>query len=361
MSITVEQSPSEPSVSENRLSILNSRTYREIPSAFRWSIFLGVIAIVFLTPNAFAADKLYAIYTAHSLSHVYPWIAQESGIFKKYELEVPLVFVPAGTPAVATILTGDSEVTQQGAGGLVRAFVLGNKDLVFIGGVKNILTHSIVGKPEVKTPEQLRGKKIGVGRYGSTTHYFAMQVLRRFGLDAGEVSFIQTGGGPDTFAALVGQVVDAAALAAPSDTRALDLGYRYIIYGPDLRIPYAATAFNTRRSIMAKRPQVLGRFMRAMAESAKIAHTERDYTAKVLGKYLRIQNRKILEASYDAEIKALEPRLAMRLDGLNANLDEIAPTDPRAKSVRSEDMVDTRYLDEMTKTGFFDQVWGSRR
>ncbi len=228
-------------------------------------------------------------------------------------------------------------------------------------GVKNILTHSIVGKPEVKTPEQLRGKKIGVGRYGSTTHYFAVQVLRRFGLDAGDVSFIQTGGGPDTFAALVGQVVDAAALAAPSDTRALDLGYQYIIYGPDLRIPYAATAFNTRRSIMAKRPQVLGRFMRAMAESAKIAHTERDYTAKVLGKYLRIQNRKILEASYDAEIKALEPRLAMRLDGLNANLDEIAPTDPRAKSVKSEDMVDTRYLDEMTKTGFFDQVWGSRR
>ena len=58
-------------------------------------------------------------------------IAQESGIFKKYDLEVPLVFVPAGTPAVATILTGDSEVTQQGAGGLVRAFVLGNQDLVF--------------------------------------------------------------------------------------------------------------------------------------------------------------------------------------------------------------------------------------
>ena len=100
--------------------------------------------------------------------------------------------------------------------------------------------------------------------------------------------------------------------------------------------------------------------MKAMAESAKIAHTERDYTSKVLGKYLRIQNRKILEASYDAEIKALEPRLAMRLDGLKANLDEIAPTEPRAKSVKSEDMVDTRYLEEMTTTGFFDQLWGSK-
>jgi ABC-type nitrate/sulfonate/bicarbonate transport system substrate-binding protein len=102
------------------------------------AIFLAGLVIVLLTPEGFGADKLYAIYTAQSLSHVYPWIAQESGLFKKYDLEVPLVFVPAGAPAVATILTGDSEVTQQGAGGLIRAFVLGSKDLVFIGGVKNV-------------------------------------------------------------------------------------------------------------------------------------------------------------------------------------------------------------------------------
>lgn len=343
------------------MSIRESKPGRSFRTAFAKSILLGGLAVVLATPQAFGADRLYAIYTAHSLSHVYPWIAQESGLFKKYGLEVPLVFVPAGTPAVATILTGDSEVTQQGAGGLIRAFVLGSKDLVFIGGVKNVLTHSIIGKRDVKSPEQLRGKKIGVGRYGSTTHYFAIQVLRRVGLDAGDVSFIQTGGGPDTFAALVGQVVDAAALASPSDTRALELGYQYVIYGPDLRIPYAATAINTRRSIMAKRPQVIGRFIRAMAEAAKIAHTDRDYTFKVIGKYLRIDNRKIIEASYNSEIKALEPRLAIRLDGLKANLDEITPTEPRAKSVRAEEMVDTRYLDEMVKTGFFDQLWAGNR
>lgn len=343
------------------MNLISQALLPAIRTALRWSILFNAIAVTLSTSAAFAADKLYAVYSAHSLSHVYPWIAQESGIFKKYDLEVPLVYVPAGAPAVATILTGDSEVTQQGAGGLIRAFILGNKDLVFIGGVKNVLTHSIVGKRDISTPEQLRGKKIGVGRYGSTTHYFATQVVRRIGLNPSDVSFVQTGGGPDTFAALVGNVVDTAALAAPSDTRALELGYHYIIYGPDLRIPYAATAYNTRRSIMAKRPQVLGRFMRAMAESAKIAHTDRNYTLKVLGKFLRIQNQKILEASYNSEIKALEPRLAMRTDGLKANLDEITPTEPRAKNVQAEDMVDTRYLDEMTRTGFFDQLWATKR
>ena len=88
-----------------------------------------------LTSGALAADKLYAIYTAHCLSHVYPGIAQESGIFKKY-LEVPLVFVPAGTFAVATILTGYSELTSDVLAGWFARLLLGNKDPVFIGGEK---------------------------------------------------------------------------------------------------------------------------------------------------------------------------------------------------------------------------------
>ena len=105
-----------------------------------------------------AADKLPFIYTARVMSQAYPWIAQEAGLFKKYDLEVPLIFVTAGAPAVATILAGDSEVTQQGAAALSRAFVQGNKDVVFIGGIKSILTHSIIAKPDIKRPADLKGK-----------------------------------------------------------------------------------------------------------------------------------------------------------------------------------------------------------
>ena len=311
--------------------------------------------------GAIAADKLMAIYTARVMSQAYPWVAEEAGIFKKYDLEVPLIFVTAGAPAVATILAGDSELTQQGAAGLTRAFVQGNRDIVFIGGIKNILTHSVVAKPDIKKPENLKGKKIGVSRIGSNPHYFAVQALRRFGLESRDVSYIQTGGAPETLAALIAQGIDAAVLTVPTDAQALKLGYHYVIYGPELGISYAATTFNTRRSIIAKRPQVLGRFMRAMAESAKIMHTDREFTYRVLEKYLRIEDRKLLEASYSVEIKSLEPRLALKLEGLQATLDEIAPVEPRAKSVKPEEMVDARYLDEMEKSGFSDQLWSGKR
>jgi NitT/TauT family transport system substrate-binding protein len=334
---------------------------RCVRSGIRMLTLLIVGGGLFAQASALAADKLFMIYTARVMSQAYPWIAQEKGLFKKFDLDVSLVFVTPGAPAVATILAGDSELTEQGAAGLTRAFVQGNRDIVFIGGVKNILTHSIVTKPDIKRPEDLKGKRIGVSRIGSNPHYFAVQALRHFNIDAREVSFIQTGGAPETLAALIAQGIDAAVLTVPTDVQALQLGYHYVIYGPDLRIAYAALTFNTRRSIIVKRTAVIGRFMRAMAEAAKVMHTDRETTYKVLQKYLRIDDRKLLEASYNVEIKALEPKLALKLEGLQSTLDEIAPIDPRAKTVKPQEMVDTRFLDEMEKSGFMDRLWAGKK
>ena len=331
----------------------------------RWSKLGRIGCIVVLTAlnagTALAADKLLTLYTARVMSQAYPWIAQEAGLFKKYDLEIPLVFVTPGAPAVAAILSGDSEVAVIGAASITRPVVQGNKDPVFIGGIKSLLTHSIVAWPDIKRPEQLKGKRIGVSRLGSNPHYFAVQALRHFNIDQREVSFIQAGGAPETLAALVAQGIDAAVLTVPTDAQALKLGYHYVVYGPDLRIAYAATTFTTRRSIIAKREPVIGRFMRAMAEAAKIMHTDREFTYKTLQKYLRVDDRKLLEASYNVEIRALEPRLAMKLEGFQSALDEIGPTEPRAKTVKPQEMIDTRFIDEMEKSGFFDQIWAGKR
>jgi NitT/TauT family transport system substrate-binding protein len=308
-----------------------------------------------------AADKLNFLYTARVMSQALPWIADDAGLFKKYDLDVPVVFVTPGAPSVAAILSGDSEVAMIGAASITRPYVQGNKDPVFIGGIKSALTHSIIATPDIKRPEQLKGKRIGVSRIGSNPHYFAVQALRHFGIDSREVSYIQAGGAPETLAALVAKAIDAAVLTVPTDAQALRLGYHYVVYGPDLKIAYAATTLVTRRTIIAKRGPVIGRFMRAMAEAAKIMHTDKEFTYKILEKYLRVDDRKLLEASYNVEIKALEPRLAMKFEGFQSTLDEVAPTDPRAKTIKPQEMIDTRYLDEMDKSGFFEQIWGGKK
>ena len=306
--------------------------------------------------DALAADRLVGLHSAQVMSQSMPWIAQEAGLFKKHDLDFRLVFIPSSPVATAATLNGDAEIGVTGAVGNVRAYVQGFTDLVFIGGIKNILTHSVLGKPEIKRPEDLRGKKVGVGRFGGNTHYFVIQALRRYGMDASrDIQTIQTGGGPETLAALLAGSLDAAGLVAPGDSAAGSRGFRYVINGPELRIPYGAAQFVTLRSVIAKRGPVLGRFMRVMAEASKILHTDKNFVYKVLGKYLRITDTKVLDAAYQSEIPALERRLEIQESALQASLDEIAPTDPRAKSIKPQDLIDRRYLVELEKSGVFDK------
>jgi len=323
---------------------------------------VSLIVLAVLTPTvtapAGAADKLIGLYSAQVMSQSMPWIAQEAGLFQKHNLDFQLVYISSSPMATAAIVGGDVEVILTGGVGIVRAFVQGMTDLAFIAGVKNVMTQSLVAGPAIKRPEDLKGKKIGVSRIGGNTHYFTVQVMRRAGLEPGrDFAFIQTGGDPEAFAALVSGGIDAAALTPPSDAQALAQGQHYVVFGPDLKIPYAATVFVAKRSLMAKRPQVVGEFLRAMAEAAKILHTDREFVYKILGKKLRVTDRKILDAAYNAEIKALEPRLAIKTEAVQAMIEDVAQTDPRAKKVKAPELIDTRYLDEMEKSGFFEQIW----
>jgi ABC-type nitrate/sulfonate/bicarbonate transport system substrate-binding protein len=315
-----------------------------------------------LVDRASAADRLIGVHSAQVLSQSMPWIATEAGLFKKYDLDFHLVFISSSPVATAASLGGDAEVQVTGAIGNVRAYVQGSKDLVFIGGIKNFLTHNILAKPEIRRPEDLKGKTMGVGRFGSNTHYFAIQALRRLGMDAArDVQMIQTGGSPETVAALVAGKVESAAIVAPGDAAAIAQGFRIVVNGAELRIPYGATVLVTLRSLIVKRGPVIGRFMRAMAEAAKILHTDKNFVYKVLGKYMRVTDTKILDASYNSEIPALERRLEIQDAALQASLDEIAPLDARAKAIKPADMIDRRYLAEMEKGGFFDKLWGEKK
>jgi len=302
---------------------------------------------------ATAPDRLVGLHSAQVMSQSMPWIAREAGLFRKYDIDFNLVFIPSSPVATAATISGDADIGVTGAVGNVRAIVQGTNDLVFIGGMKNFLTHSIMGKADIKTPQDLKGKKVAVGRFGGNTHYFVLQALRRLGMDAKDIQTIQTGGGPETVAALLAGNVDAAGLVAPGDFQVASRGYRYVVNGFDLKIPYAATCVVTLRSLINKRGPVISRFMRAMAEASKLMHSDRALVYRVLGKYLRITDPKVLDASYNSEIAAMEQRLEIHEAALQASLDEIAPLDARAKTIKPADMIDRRFLVELEKSGVF--------
>ncbi len=323
----------------------------------------GLVSIAMLNVlgQALAADKLVGFHSARTMSQAMPWIAEEAGLFRKYDLDFQLLYISSASLVTAALLGGDAQVAISGGEAIVRAHVQGATDLIFIASAKNTLTHSILGKPEIKRPEELKGKKLGLTRLGSNSHYFVLQVLRRYGMEPSELHFIQTGGQVENLAALSRGNVDAATMTGPSGgVRAVTQGFRYVVYGPDLKIPFAAATLITKRSALAARGAAIEKFVRVTAEAMKLMFTDKELTYKVLAKQLRINDRKVLDAAYDEEIKVLEPRLEFSNEAFQAIIDETGKVDPRAKKIKPQDLVDRRYLDNLQKNGFFDKLWTAR-
>jgi NitT/TauT family transport system substrate-binding protein len=261
----------------------------------------------------------------------------------------------------AAMLSGSGDVAISGGEAIVRTAAQGVNELVFIAAAKNSLTHSILARPEIRRPEDLKGKTLGLTRIGSNSHYFVIQALRRYGLEPTDVNFIQTGGQVENLTALLTGKVDAATMTGPSGgARAIAEGFRYVVYGPDLHIPFAAAMLVTRRALLRTHTPVLEKFMHAMTEAVKIMFKDKELTYKILAKYLRINDRKILDAAYEEEIKVMEPRMEFKLDSIQSIVDETAKTDPRAKKVKPQELVDRSLLDKLQTDGFFDKLWAGK-
>ncbi|MET0503503.1 MAG: ABC transporter substrate-binding protein [Candidatus Binatia bacterium] len=322
---------------------------------------VALLAIFSHPLGAAGADKLVGIHSARTMSQSMPWIAEEVGLFKKYDLDFQLVFISSAAMVTAAMLSGDGEIAITGGESITRAFTQGVTELIFIASAKNTLTHSILGRPEIKRPEDLKGKKLGLTRLGSNSHYFVIQVLRKYGMGPTDLNFIQTGGQVENLAALLSGGVDAATMTGPSGgSKAVAQGFRHVVYGPDLHIPFAAATLVTRRSSIRARGPVIEKFVRVMAESVKLMFTDKELTYKVLGKQLRINDRKVLDSAYEEEIKVMEPRLEFKTEAFQAILDETAKVDARAKKIRPQDLIDRRYIDGLEKNGFFDKLWAGK-
>src|SRR5687767_4564075 len=147
-------------------------------------LMLAVIcAILRSTSPGFAAEKLVGLQSAPSVAMALPWFAEEARLYAKYDLDFQLVYIASSGIVTAAMSGGSGNVAIVGGEGPIRAYISGNTDFVFIGSVKNVLTHSLMGKAEIKRPEDLKGKRIGVGRIGGNSHYFTMYGMRQKGLD----------------------------------------------------------------------------------------------------------------------------------------------------------------------------------
>jgi len=285
------------------------------------------------------------------------WVAHEEGIFKKNGLEVELIHIPSSSRAIQTMLAGEIAISYGDARNTVQA-VLTGANVTLITGVSNRLVFSLMARPEFKKVSDLKGKKIGITRIGSSTHTAALFALSQGGLKPGDYQILPLVEVPNILAALAAGQIDAGPLSPPTNVRARQAGLSELVNlgreGPE----YASITLISTRPYIRNNEEIVRRVVRSYAEAIYLFKANRNVALKVIQKYARIKDPQILEAAYVESRDYLESVPYVSRKGLEIILAELAEKDPKARQARPEDFVDMRFVAELEKEGFFKKLQG---
>jgi NitT/TauT family transport system substrate-binding protein len=331
----------------------------------------NVATILFLiglvcAPSPTLAQKLTRLtvgYSSISTSFLPLWVAKETGIFAKNGIDAQMVFFNTGTTAVQALLSGDSPVTHTAGSGIINS-VLGGSDAVLIVGGTVSLDWWLMSRPEITTPEQLKGKSVAVSSFGSSADFVARFALRNIGLDPEkDVILVQLGSPVNRQAALEANRVQATVHVHPSTLIAQKKGYNLLADVAALGLDYQHTGVATTRRFIKQQPEIVAAYVKSQIESVHRLKTDRETGIRVLAKYMGgVKDREILEKSYDLAVgeKLLPRKQYPTLAGVKTILDTFAAKDPRAREAKPEGFVDLRFVRELDESGFTDRLYSGR-
>ena len=302
--------------------------------------------------------KIRAAVTSISGAMSPPWAAHESGIFKKYGLQVEVIAMPSGVQGTNALIAGEVLFVQI-AGGTTTGAAVGGVDLKIIATMVGTLVQNLVVRPDIENPEQLRGKNIGISRYGTSLHTGARLAMKHFGLEpARDVHIVEIGAGDWIVGALQGGRVQAAVFGYPATSRAVKLGNRILLHIPNLNIPYASTGVSTRGDLIRNDPDLVRRYLSAQLEAIALMKRDRAFTVKVLSKYLRTTETDLLSETYDIQVAKYMMKTPMpTADAVRSVLDELGEINPKAREQDPKKFYDDRFMRELQTSGFIDSLY----
>jgi NitT/TauT family transport system substrate-binding protein len=315
------------------------------------------LVIPLSTARGAEAEKLNVVYSSIAAVSLSSWIPKEAGIYKKYGLDVNLIYV-AGSQAIATLISGDAQIAQ-GSGAAAMLSRLSGAEVKLIGNIINVIPMSFVTTPDIAGPQDLKGKTFGVSRFGSLTDVGLRKAVSEWGLDPNkDIKVIQTGGVPENLLFMQQGLIKGALISSPTLEKAKELGFKEILNLGSLKYRYPGTALVTTDAFIKNRSQTLNRFLKATLEGIKFAKTNPDFTVKVLGKYTRTADTKLLESAFHTYVLGyIRDFPTVSAEEVETALEEIATRNPKAKGADLKSFYDPAPLDQLAKEGFVKQLY----
>ncbi len=320
----------------------------------------GFILSLFLAAPVFAQAKLERMhvgYSAQAGAFAPIWITKEAGFFKKNGLDVDLVFIPGGPTAAAALMAGEMQVVAMAGPAIVTSNLAGS-DLVMIAGIVNTFAFQFVTIKEITAPAQLKGKRIGVNRFGAAPDVAARYGLKHMGIDPREVVILQLGEQATRLAAMKAGRLEAAILLPPITTMAQKEGMNVLLDMSEMGAEFQITGLAGSRSFtVQKRPSAL-RFMRAFVEGIHYYKTRKKESMDIIARYMRTDDMEAVGATYDYfALKIVPKKPYPTLQGVKALLDLAAKERPEAGQVSPERFLNVTLLKELDDSGFIDRLY----
>jgi ABC-type nitrate/sulfonate/bicarbonate transport system substrate-binding protein len=279
-------------------------------------------------------------------------------MFVKEGFDDQIIFIPSATQLAQVLVAGDVDIASLG-GVPVMAAALSGADIKVIGNNVNKLIFSLHAKPEIKSMEELRGKRIAVSRFGSAADIAARTALRKHNMDPNkDVTLMQLSTMSNMFGALKSGAVEASLVSPPTQFLSEKMGFKEIVSVTDMDLAYPNPSMAVPGDLIRRKPDVIDRFMRAYVRGVQRARADREGAIKTLAKYTMISDAAILNRTYDFYMaKVIERAPYINMQGMQNALDDVARTVPAAKNAKPEQFVDLRFLDRLEKSGLLKELY----
>jgi ABC-type nitrate/sulfonate/bicarbonate transport system substrate-binding protein len=296
-------------------------------------------------------------YSAQAGAFAPIWITKDAGLFQKNGLDANLIFIPGGPTAAAAMIAGEVQAVAM-AGPAVVSSNLAGTDLVMIGGIVNTFAFQIVTVKSITTPQQLKGKRVGVNRFGTAPDIAARFALRRMGIDPSEVTILQLGEQSTRLTAMKAGQLEAAILLPPITTIARREGMNVLMDMSELGAEYQITGLaSSQNFIAANRPSAM-KLMRAFVEGIHFYKTRKKESMAIIAKYMRTRDMDAVEATWDYFANKIVPKKPYpTARGIKALLDLAAKDRPDAAKVAPERIMNISLLKELDDSGFIDRLY----
>ena len=310
------------------------------------------------SPASAPLEKLTLGWSAIAGSQAPFWITKEAGLFEKNGLDVTMIYLDGGSKATQAMMSGDVPIAQVGGNAPIVARLRG-VDVTLIGGLLNILAYSMVVSPEIKRPEDLRGKKLTVSRFGSNSDYATRKILIKWGLKPDvDVAVLQIPGGqPTRLAAIQSKQVHGMVAQPPVTNLARKFKMNIIAEPEDFGGAYPTTPVAARISFVKDKRDATRRFTRALLEGIHLYKTNKEFSKKVIAKYVKTDDVDALEDSYQFFSRLVPAKPYPSLEAVKEALSELGEKDPKVRSAKPEDFVDMSLIKEFDDNGFIDGLY----